>query len=247
MAYLKNHLNWRRRACLLSILKNMVLLAATAILFYGNIWVTVFGLPFLIFLVKKDIKKAEKKREKRMLSGFCEALQAMKTALRVGYAIENAVTQALRDLHSVYGNEEPIVMEFERMQNELRMRIPAEDVFDSFAGRNEIEDIRAFSIIFRTARRTGGNLIAVMNNTVDTIEEKNRVHMEIDAVLSAKKLEWRIMTVVPFGIVLYLRACFPQFLASLYGNLAGVIVMSLVLLCIAGAFAMGNKILQIEV
>ena len=62
-----------------------------------------------------------------------------------------------------------------------------------------------------------------------------------------QKLEFDIMCVVPFAIILYMKATFGEFLGALYGNAAGVCVMTVCLLLYVAAYRTGRKIIRIEV
>ena len=47
-----------------------------------------------------------------------------------------------------------------------------EQVFDEFARRVDMEDVRNFSVVFTAAKKSGGDMIAIIRNTVD--QRKNR-------------------------------------------------------------------------
>ena len=79
------------------------------------------------------------------------------------------------------------------------------------------------------------------------ISEKMEVENEIDTLLSAKKLEFRIMCVIPMGIILYMKLAFPEFMQVLYGNLFGGAVMSMCLGIYLAAWRIGKAIVEIEV
>ena len=70
----------------------------------------------------------------------------------------------------------------------------------------------------------------IIRNAVRQMGEKIDVEREITTLVSGKKLELKIMTMIPLGMVLYMKISFPEFLDVLYGNLAGVIIMSICLL-----------------
>ena len=87
----------------------------------------------------------------------------------------------------------------------------------------------------------------IIRNAVRQMGEKIDVEREITTLVSGKKLELRIMTMIPLGMVLYMKISFPEFLDVLYGNLAGVIIMSICLLVYVVAYEMGRRIVEIEV
>ncbi len=87
----------------------------------------------------------------------------------------------------------------------------------------------------------------IIRNAVRQMGEKIDVEREITTLVSGKKLELKIMTLIPLGMVLYMKISFPEFLDVLYGNLVGVIIMSICLLVYLVAYEMGRRIVEIEV
>lgn len=87
----------------------------------------------------------------------------------------------------------------------------------------------------------------IIRNAVRQMGEKIDVEREITTLVSGKKLELKIMTMIPLGMVLYMKISFPEFLDVLYGNIAGVIIMSICLLVYVVAYEMGRRIVEIEV
>ena len=87
----------------------------------------------------------------------------------------------------------------------------------------------------------------IIRNAVRQMGEKIDVEREITTLVTGKKLELKIMTMIPLGMVLYMKISFPEFLDVLYGNLAGVIIMSICLLVYVVAYEMGRRIVEIEV
>ena len=230
----------------LSVCKNICLILVTSWLFYGTFMAAIAGIPVLMHLVRKDLQTADARRKDRLALEFREALQSMSAAMHAGYSAENSVREAIRDLRTVYGGNGRIVQEFTHMWNELRMQIPAEQVWQNFGARSRVPEIMDFAVVFRTAKRSGGDMLEIMDNTAAAISEKLKVRQEIATVLAAKQLEWKIMTAVPFVIVLYMRISFPEFMSAMYGNAAGAAVMTGALVLFLGAYALGGRILDIE-
>lgn len=66
-------------------------------------------------------------------------------------------------------------------------------------------------------------------------------------MIAAKKMEFQIMTMIPLGIIVYMKISFPEFMSVLYGSVAGVVVMSGCLAIYIGAWYLGKRMLEIEV
>lgn len=77
--------------------------------------------------------------------------------------------------------------------------------------------------------------------------DKIDVKKEIEATLAAKKSEQFLMSLMPAGIILYMRLTSPGFLDILYGNPFGIFAMTLCLVIYGAAYWMGRKIVDIEV
>ena len=58
----------------------------------------------------------------------------------------------------------------------------------------------------------------VIQKTARMLGDKIDVRREIEATLAAKKSEQMIMSVMPAGIIFYLKLTSPGFLDVLYGN-----------------------------
>ena len=132
-------------------------------------------------------------------------------------------------------------------RSEMNMNLTAEQVLKDMARRIRQEDVDNFVMVFATAKRTGGDSISILKNTVQMIGEKIEVEREIQTMLAAKKMEFNMMCIIPLGMVLYMRMAFPEFLIVLYGNIVGVILMSVCLVVYGLAWRLGTKMIQIEV
>lgn len=169
------------------------------------------------------------------------------TALSVGYSFENALGEVEKELNVLYGNDTRIVQEFQYMQRQLTFNFTAEKVLQEFARRVPLEDVKSFVTVFSILKRSGGDSIFVLKSTADKIGTKIEVEKEIYSIIASKKLEFKIMSVIPFGIIFYIGISFPQFLSVMYGNITGNIFMTICLLLYVAAYKAGEKIMRIEV
>lgn len=118
---------------------------------------------------------------------------------------------------------------------------------EDFAERVDQEDVRNFVTVLATVKKSGGNTAKVVRQTMSQIQEKEEVNQEIETMMAAKKMEFYVMAVIPFGMIGYMVLSFPDFMEQLYHTMAGRIVMSICLLLYLTACRIGLKIIQIEV
>lgn len=216
-------------------------------LFYDS-WLSVFlMLPGMILYLRSWQKEVCRKKEQEFREQFGIGIQAMAGAMNVGYSVENAIREAARDMRTLFKRDSRVLREFERMVRLLDMNRTVEQVMGEFAERVRQEDVDSFVTVFVTAKRTGGDSIAIIRNAVKDIGDKIEVEKEIQTLLSAKKLEFHVMCIIPFGIILYMRLAFPEFMEVLYKNLLGAALMSICLGIYAAAYHIGKKLVDIEV
>lgn len=204
-------------------------------------------LPFCFLYLPFKKKQLLAERRKRLYHQFRDALNSINAAVSAGYSLENAVSEARKDLTRIYGTTSEMVLELSYMEAQMRLSVPVEKLFYELGQKSHVEDIRNFSEIIAQAKRTGGNLRETLEKSARIIEEKIDVKKEIDSLLSAKKMEHTFMSLMPAGIIFYMRLTSPGFLDVLYHNAAGVCIMTICLLIYITAFLFGRRMVQIEI
>lgn len=178
---------------------------------------------------------------------FKDGIQAFSNALHVGYSAENALLETAKDLREIYSPNARMLREIEQMIRQIKMNITVETAMQDFAVRTQDEDVQTFVTAFNLAKRSGGDTLAIIRRVVRQMGEKIDVEREIHVLLAAKKMEFRVMTVIPYAMICYVKLSFPELTDRLYGNLTGILVMSGCLLLYGLAFEYGKHIVEIEV
>ncbi len=216
-------------------------------MFYHTFLAAVLLLPAGIWLYRHLREDLIRKKQQEFLLQFKEMIQAVSSALNTGYSVENAMREAAGELALLYKKDTVIMKELRLMLRQMQLMIPMEQVFDEFAGRVQLEDVHNFATVFLAAKRSGGDMIAIIKNTADQIGDKIEVRREIDTALASGKYELRVMTLVPYGMILYMMFSFPGFMDCLYGNLFGMGVMTVCLAVYIAAYVLGTRMTEIEV
>lgn len=232
---------------LLYFLQGALIGALIGYLFYSSlIGVLVLMLYGFIYL-QRNKKRLVEERKWQLNLQFKDGLANLSAALNAGYSVENAFTQAAKDLKLIFPSDALIVIEFEAIVRQISMNQTLEKVLLDFAERSGVEDIANFAEVFVTAKRTGGDMIKIIKSTDSIIGDKIEVKREIQTMISGKKFEANIMCFIPFCIILYLRISSPGFLDSIYNNLFGAIFMSILLIIYFVVYCITQKIIAIEV
>ncbi len=216
-------------------------------LFYDSPKAAILFIPFGIMDYRSLKKKKLEKQKQELTLQFKSMIEALVISLNAGYSLEHSFETAQKDLSLVYDRQAYIFEELYIILSGLRMNIPLERLLKDFGERSGIEDIKNFANVVMVAKKSGGNLIRIIQKTVNSIGDKIAVEQEIETMISAKKLEERIMMIMPYGIIGYLRISNGDFLQVLYHNLLGVMLMTVFLILIYSAELWANKIMEIQV
>ena len=227
--------------------EGILIAAAAAFVFYRSVVAFLLLLPLLPLFLSYIKKVLIRRRRYELMLEFREAIMAVQAALNAGYSIENAFVEAARDMENMYGRDGLITAELMVLSRRLRSNENLEKILYELAERSGVEDITDFSNVFTAAKRSGGDMSRIIRRASDTIGDKIDVRRDIETIMSSKRFENRIMELVPFGMILYIGLTSPDFIAVLYHNAAGEIVMTVCLVLYALGLILSERIVNIEI
>lgn len=242
-----NHYHFTKGEVLIYLLEAAVLCSLVNYLFYKSWWVFIPMAPVPLLFLKYMRRRRMEQRKKALNYQFKDALSSLGVALQAGYSVENAVYVCTRDLEKLYKGRDDILREFHYMETQLQVSVPVEELFLDLGFRSQVEDISNFASVFASAKRTGGDIVGILQKTSRILGDKIDVKKEIEATVAGKKSEQAIMSMMPFAIILYMQVTSPGFLQVLYGNPFGAAAMTLCLAIYVLAYWMGRRIVNIEV
>lgn len=216
--------------------------------FFYRSWIACLCLLPVLFLFMKEKRKDLAKRKKQELGiQFKDMILAAAANQKAGYSIENAIRESYKDMEMLYGADGVICIELRYIIAGLDNNVVLEKLIYSLGMRSGLPDIVQFADVFFIAKRSGGNMTEVLQKTAAVIEQKTETDKEIQLMISAKKMEQKIMNMVPFLIIFYVSSTSKGFFDVLYHNIAGVIIMTSCLGFYAAAYLMSKRIVEIEV
>lgn len=225
----------------------LLLIIAISYLFYRNILFAVLFTPGLPLFLKERKIEYKRRRDERICNQFLTGMQLVSTALQSGYAVENAFREALSELRKIYEEDTFIITEFRHITTQVRLNMTIEALLINLGERSHMEDIENFAEVFLAAKRTGGDLMLVIRNTVSCMRQKEETLAEIETVLAGKKMEQNVMSVIPMAILVYISITSPESLNGLYHTTTGILIMSFCLLLYLAAYLWGKKIMTFHV
>ena len=225
----------------------MLLACLIGKLFYGFLPVGLLGIAGLPFFVRSKTKKLCQSRREKLLIQFQDLIRSYSTALKAGYSVENAFREAYSDLKYLYEEKDLIMVECSRMEDRMKNGRGIDELLSDLGKRSGLQDIIDFASVFSVAKKSGGNLGAMIADTTQRISEKLSVSEEIRLMFASKALEQKIMNLVPIGIMLYISLGNPDYFMPLYQNAAGIAIMTAALGLYAAAYFLAKKITDIRI
>lgn len=229
-------------------LVGMAVVFCAGYIFYRSIiWAFILSLIGLKYPKMKN-KEIIRKRKEKLLLQFKEALYAISSSLSAGKSVPGAFKDAYSDLQLIFGEgkETYILDELMYINRRIDMNETIEDALGDFANRSGLEDVNTFSDVFGACTRSGGNLKSVIQNSSQVIGDKIAINLEIKTLISGKKFEARILTVIPFALIFMMKLMAPDLIENLYTFFGRVLATGAIIL-IGIATLWASKITNIEV
>lgn len=231
------------KKCLaVSILECVLLVLLVGYLFFDTARLLVL-LPVVVpFLYRRNRREQIRREREIFKSEFRDILLQISGNLHAGYSLEQAFCQVKYEDMS-RGMKRQILY----IQHGLSCNQSVGELFSWWARESSVEEVQELADLVNLAKQYGGNLPFLLRQLAGNLSDVGMVDMEIQTLITAKKLEGKIMLLVPFGIMTYLRLVNREYIETIYTTTAGHVLMTICLLVIVGAGMMIERIIRIEV
>lgn len=184
------------------------------------------GISFVQPYLSGEKQAKEGQRKNR---AFKELLELLSGFLQAGMSLENSFLQAEGQLAMLGEDGKDMIYALHQMNQKVKVNIAVEQAYMELAEQMDLEEACAFGEILLFAKRLGGNYGKNIQRTATKLGEKMSLQEEVTTMMAQKKLEMKVMLVIPLAIIAYVRLTSADLLAVLYGNLAGGLIMSVCL------------------
>ena len=194
------------------LVKGICYIVMIAWLFFDRIAFAILLIPYLfVFMKQQRIHKVHREKEK-LRKEFREMMISIGNSLSAGYSIENALKTAKNDLE-MYEEHSLLAKELQLLINKLKMNEPVDNLLFDMAEHVGLEEFYQFAQVISIAKKSGGNLIEITENTIEHLSQAIQTKEEIHTMIAAKQMEKKIMSVMPYFILLVCFFC-KQYLCS---------------------------------
>ena len=233
------------------------------LLFFGVGYLAVAGISFLFYqslivsaasgiLIVRVVPFYEKYkvsvRMQKLDMQFKDLLYSASASIASGRQMAEALIEAHDNLSVMYGRDEPIIIELTHMKRSIEENNESDRILlADFAERSKNEDINNFVQVYITCRNMGGDLEKVIARTSDILTDKMNIEREIKMITAQKKLEGRLIALMPLAMLLILNLLSPSYIAPLYSSFIGRIIMTGCLGALCWGVWMMEKISTVEI
>lgn len=214
--------------------------------FYRSYLAILFLSPLSFFYRNYRKKQLIQYKTERLEQEFKETILAVQTNMQAGYSIENAFVESYQDIIKIYGENSEMGKELQVICTGMKNGKNLETLLLDLARRCPDSEIAEFAEVYSIASKTGSRWNEVIMNTVSLIREKLEIKEEIELLIHGKKLENRVMCVIPFFILVYMDITSDGYFDILYHNMIGIFIMTICMVVYILAYVLAEKVTRVK-
>lgn len=226
--------------------EGMCIVALFSYFFYRSYLALLILLPLSYFYRKYRKRQLIKLKLERLEQQFKEAMLAVQTNMQAGYSIENAFVESYQDIVRIYGENSDMGKELLWIRMGMKNGKALESLLQDLAHRCPESEIAEFAEVYSIASKTGSRWDDVIIKTVSFIREKIEIKEEIEILIHGKKMETRIMCLIPFFILIYMDITSKGYFDILYHNILGIAIMTMCMAVYIVAYILAEKVTEIK-
>ncbi|MGR6322737.1 type II secretion system F family protein [Micromonospora soli] len=184
----------------------------------------------------------EMRRRQAFADQLPDTLQLVVGSLRSGFSLAQAIDGVVQD-----APPGPLTVELGRAMAEVRLGSDLDDALDRVAQRVENDDLAWAVMAIRIQRDTGGNLAEVLETTVETLRERDRLRRHVRALSAEGRLSAYVLIALPIVLGIWMLLTRRDYLSALWTTSIGLtMLIGALLLMVVGIFWMARWI-KVEV
>lgn len=214
----------------------------TAAVLLKQSWVIVVGLTILMLLAPRRVSLWMAKRRRQQINaslpdGLAQIAGAMRAGLTFTMAMQSFVDE----------QKGPLGQEFSLVLREQRLGARLETALDNLGERVQTEEMDLFIVAALIAQDIGGNLADTLERLSDTLRRKLEMEGKIRALTAQGVIQGRLVTFLPFALLLMLNVIEPEAIQPIWSSLLGWCFLSVIIVLQFVGSTVIRKIVSIEV
>lgn len=175
----------------------------------------VIGLVVAYLFPMRHCRKVIKKRNRKFIDQFPDALDMIVRSVRSGFPLSVALQMLAENA------EEPVKSEFRQVTDEVALGRNLSQALTRLSTRINEPDIRFFVVVLTVQQETGGNLAEIVGNLSLIIRKRKQLRHKIKAMVSEGKATGYILGGLPILVFFALYFVQPGYLDPFFNDPTG--------------------------
>jgi tight adherence protein B len=206
----------------------------------GHLFFGLFALA-IPFVIRAAIKRKVARERRLFGEQLPDNLQVLASALRAGHSLVGALAVVVDDCPS------PSRAEFRRIIADEQLGVPLEEAFGVVVRRMENTDLQQVALVAALQRETGGNTAEVLDRVCETIRQRFELRRMVKTLTTQGRMSRWVVSLLPVGLLALITLINPEYMAPLYSNAAGRILLLIAAVMVVSGSIVIRKIVDIKV
>lgn len=155
------------------------------------------------------VQRKRRKRQEEFESLLPEAIDLMANALKAGFSLESALSLVAKEI------PDPVGIEFAIAFEEQNLGVASSEALSNMGRRVESEDLELMITALSIQKKTGGNLVEILEKIAYTVRERFRLKREVRIFTAQGRFSGFVLVVLPIVVAVVLTALNPDYLKTL--------------------------------
>jgi tight adherence protein B len=182
-----------------------------------------------------------KRRCKKFLALFPDAIGLMVRGVRSGLPVTETIINVGREMKGVVGYE------FSKVADQIQLGQSLEEVMWQAAGRIDLAEFTFMCISFSIQRETGGNLAETLDNLEQLLRNRKQMQLKVRAYSSEARASSAIIGSLPFIMIALLSVVNWPYISQLFYTHGGHMLLAAAAGCLTLGIAALVKMASFEI
>ena len=182
-----------------------------------------------------------KRREKKFLAEFSEAIDLIVRGLKSGLPVPESIQTVGDEFDGTVGDE------FRRVSDTVKIGQSLDNALLEAAKRIDLADFRFFIISLSVQRETGGNLAETLENLAEILRRRRQMVLKIRAMSSEAKASAIIIGSLPFIMFAILYLVSGDYVMGLFSDPRGLFMVGVGFAFLAVGVAVMIRMVKFEI
>lgn len=194
----------------------------------------VIGIRFTLLVIKSQRRKA-------FIEDLPNAIELMSRMAATGRSTSEAISMVTEDFQGLLKDE------FTKIKEKIALGTRLEDALQEVSEKLQIPEFKYFTIVLTVQTKTGGNVVALLNNLVETLRARKEAHLQMKALIAEPMMSGFILAGLPVFMVVLLSLIKPGYFSPMIDTKIGIMLsVGCVFWQLVGAFIM-YRMVRIDV